>query len=217
MDATRTCTVTDCDRNYHARGMCLTHYLRWRRSGNTDDPAAAKRKRPTSYTGIHAALKRDRGPASLHACVDCGGTADAWSYDYADPDERTAGPKDRFSPYSLNQDHYQPRCQDCHNRFDLQQRLIRNPPPTERPCRTCGVVKSLNDFARDGRRLDGHASRCKDCDRAHRRAQQPRRRKSNRQSRAELLEEIDRLNAEIERLLNVPPASCTCARVGGAA
>ena len=60
------------------------------------------------------------GAASEHDCVDCGGSAYQWSYDHSDPDERVATePPLTGIAYSLNPEHYSPRCVPCHKRFDL--------------------------------------------------------------------------------------------------
>ena len=40
MQTNELCEVENCDRARHARGMCRTHYLRLRRLGSTDLPAA---------------------------------------------------------------------------------------------------------------------------------------------------------------------------------
>lgn len=53
--------------------------------------------------------------ASQHQCTDCGVTAQHWSYDYSDPNERRAP---EGTPYSLDLDHYVPRCISCHRRYD---------------------------------------------------------------------------------------------------
>lgn len=36
MKATRICSVHDCQANVHAKGFCLTHYARWKRTGSTE-------------------------------------------------------------------------------------------------------------------------------------------------------------------------------------
>lgn len=69
------------------------------------------------YAAMHQRLRTDRGPATRHRCVDCNNPAEQWSYDHADPDERT----EDGMPYSLQVEHYQARCVRCHKRFDLAQ------------------------------------------------------------------------------------------------
>lgn len=72
------------------------------------------------YNGAHDRVKRLYGPASQHACVGCGSQARHWSYDHADPDERlSVSHPTRGIAFSLDTDHYQPRCVPCHKRFDL--------------------------------------------------------------------------------------------------
>ena len=38
--------------------------------------------------------------------------------------------------------------------------------PTEKLCRTCGVVKTLPEFNRNGYKPDGRSSQCKSCNSA---------------------------------------------------
>lgn len=68
-----------------------------------------------SYAGMHAWLRRRRGRASQHACVDCPQPAAHWSYSHDDPDERSSDQ----GAYSLKAEHYAPRCVSCHRRHDL--------------------------------------------------------------------------------------------------
>jgi hypothetical protein len=87
--------------------------------------ASHARREVLSYENAHSRLRRDRGPASAHSCVDCGGAAQDWSYDHADPNERQSAD----GPYSQSQDHYQPRCRKCHYLLDHEAR----PAPDARP------------------------------------------------------------------------------------
>lgn len=104
--------LCDCGNKSRVRGWSLT-------SGGTttcNDGPTHRRADDISYSAAHARMKRDRGPASTHSCVDCGETAGHWSYDHADPDEvRTP----EGYAYSLKTNHYQPRCVPCHKTFDM--------------------------------------------------------------------------------------------------
>lgn len=71
------------------------------------------------YSAAHERVRVAKGSASTYPCVDCGGPAAHWSYDHADPDERTSGRVKGNPPYSLDPDHYDPRCVACHKVFDL--------------------------------------------------------------------------------------------------
>jgi hypothetical protein len=117
------CDVDGCGRQAHAKALCSKHYERWRKHG---DPlfVAPILGRPLKgdvpgFHAIHKRLLRSRGPASEFDCVDCGGSAREWSYDGLDPDELigTAGPGAPVA-YSLDLEHYEPRCVSCHRRFD---------------------------------------------------------------------------------------------------
>lgn len=66
--------------------------------------------------GAHMRVRAERGSATKHTCVDCGGTAAHWSYDHEDPEELQDASR---GPYSLNTSHYEARCVPCHKRFDL--------------------------------------------------------------------------------------------------
>jgi hypothetical protein len=115
-----TCRVDGCakePRSLEGNGLCDMHYRRLLRNGAPEALAQMGRHRGTgaSYNAVHLRLGRDRGQAKTFPCVDCGERARTWSYDHADPGEIF---DDLGRPYSLNQDHYQPRCGSCHNRFD---------------------------------------------------------------------------------------------------
>jgi hypothetical protein len=70
-----------------------------------------------TYDTVHNRLKRDRGPASSHECVDCGKAARDWSYDGGAPDERKAHGGQSYSPDPA---FYSPRCRRCHRAHDAQ-------------------------------------------------------------------------------------------------
>lgn len=94
----------------------MTHALT---SGNTttcgDYVAHHRSAEPVGYNAMHDRLRRDRGPAADHDCADCGAPAVHWSYDHDDAAELV----DHLGfPYSLDADHYVPRCLSCHRRVD---------------------------------------------------------------------------------------------------
>ena len=127
MHATRTCSVTVCDRPVHCRGWCNTHYMRWLRTGSPDvirpsghQPGAAHplwRGNDITYTAAHLRLAKLKGSAAGHRCADCSARAVHWSYDHRDPDEITR-PGSRPYSFSTKPEHYQPRCSSCHVNFD---------------------------------------------------------------------------------------------------
>jgi len=65
---------------------------------------AALRSRSPSYDVWHRRLKKARGPASDHLCIDCGGPAEDWST--AEPGSNDVRLR------------FQPRCRKCHRRYD---------------------------------------------------------------------------------------------------
>ncbi len=71
------------------------------------------------YRAMHYRVAAERGPAWTETCADCGEGADEWSYDHLDPDELEAEDAANLgAPYSLEVEHYVPRCGSCHARFD---------------------------------------------------------------------------------------------------
>jgi hypothetical protein len=59
-------------------------------------------------------MRQARGAVTTQRCADCGDPAQVWSYDGADPDERTD--PSRGTRYSLDPARYRPRCRCCHRR-----------------------------------------------------------------------------------------------------
>lgn len=120
-----TCTVEGCDQpDTGPNGLCIKHLYRVKRNGTTDLPGPYERggsRNPAwtganaSYAAIHQRLRKVRGSARNFSCASCGAPARHWSYDHADPDERTSDD----GPYSTDLGHYVPRCVPCHKRYDL--------------------------------------------------------------------------------------------------
>lgn len=72
------------------------------------------------YGAAHSRVHRSRGKADQYPYVDCGGQSRHWSYNHDDPDERISQvPRTAGTAYSLNPQHYAPRCVSCHKLFDL--------------------------------------------------------------------------------------------------
>lgn len=110
------CTVPGCAGRHAGHGYCQTHLSRLQRVGDVRADVPIEHKRThgkVSYWSVHERLRVERGPAAVRACADCGRTARSWSYDGADPEERTSSEGYR---YSLDLDRYRPRCQPCHRR-----------------------------------------------------------------------------------------------------
>lgn len=104
--------------------MCAMHSMRLYRHGDTSTVKPAGRDMrgaPIHYVTMHVWLRRDRGLASTHPCVDCGKQGHQWSYDNADPEELTW----EGHNYSLDPDRYAARCMSCHVRFDHADRHVR--------------------------------------------------------------------------------------------
>lgn len=71
------------------------------------------------YRYAHKRVKKLRGPARDYACVDCGVDAADWSFSHYDdvPCRTSWG-----AAYSMNPDHYRPRCRPCHVKYDATNR-----------------------------------------------------------------------------------------------
>jgi len=72
----------------------------------------------TGYESAHQRIKRQRGKAADHLCVECGQAAAQWAYDHSDPDERLCTVKGQELAYSTDVERYQPMCYLCHKAFD---------------------------------------------------------------------------------------------------
>lgn len=119
------CTVEGCDRPMRKRKWCADHYGMWRRFGEIRE--WSYRWGDGGYVPTHRWLRRELGAPEQYPCVDCGGTAQEWSYDNQDPDELIDLTHDGAA-YTRKTEHYQPRCCLCHRRFDRAHRTKRNAP-----------------------------------------------------------------------------------------
>lgn len=98
--------------------------MRWRRNGDAG-PAAIGISGPlnvnwrgdgAAYATVHNRLMRERGPARLHPCAECGTPAAEWFYDKVDPAGRVS--PDGL-PYSTDLGRYRPLCKPCHTYADM--------------------------------------------------------------------------------------------------
>ena len=118
----RDCKIDGCGNKAHARELCQKHFARWRKHG---DPlhVAPITGRPLNgemptWAAIHKRLFRTYGPARDRPCVDCGRSADEWSYRGGSPNE-LIGRVGRFMcAYTEDLSYYEPRCTSCHRKFD---------------------------------------------------------------------------------------------------
>lgn len=78
------------------------------------------RKADAGYVAAHQRVRQDRGPIADHTCIECGQVARHWSYDHTDMLELLEyGLSANPVAYSLDPNHYSPRCVPCHKAFDL--------------------------------------------------------------------------------------------------
>lgn len=121
------CGVDGCSEPHVAQGYCRTHYRRWKRWGDPlyvrpnpsgpDHPAYVADE-DAGYSVAHARVRKARGKASDHLCVDCGKQANEWSYVGGAPNERVDSYGGKMLPYTTNPAYYVARCHSCHVRFD---------------------------------------------------------------------------------------------------
>lgn len=120
------CAIDGCERPYQAQGYCSMHYTRVRKHGDPRHEWVPTGRPPKAdhlgYDAAHRRVRRERGPASQHSCIDCGKPAREWSYRGGDPAELISGSAERREhpgmPYSIKPEFYDPRCTSCHRIFD---------------------------------------------------------------------------------------------------
>lgn len=113
------CSVQGCETVYFSRGFCNKHYQRWHKHGDPSivlDVGFQRGDVPT-YGALHNRIRRDRGKATDHLCIECGQQASHWAYDHTDPEELFSD--DNF-PYSPDPGRYRPMCVPCHKVYDLE-------------------------------------------------------------------------------------------------
>ena len=59
------CTVEDCSQVGRRRGLCATHYRRWRTTGETGEAVAPRNREPCSVEGCEKRV-RARGWCNAH-------------------------------------------------------------------------------------------------------------------------------------------------------
>lgn len=148
--------ICDCGERFTVRSSSL-------RSGYTRscgclflEVVSRPQKEVVGYTGAHRRIRKERGKPSDHLCVDCGKSAEEWSYD-GDDEERHQLMNGTRLAFSLNPSSYSPRCRKCHSRYDDRRRerthckrgheftpentYIR--PRGTRECRACRPIREL--------------------------------------------------------------------------
>lgn len=132
------CREDQCSRPVAGLGWCSMHWERVHKHGDPQTvlTSGGPREMPEGadssgwkadrigYSGSHMRTRKERGPATEHRCIDCGGEAAEWSLrrsptgvvKYAErtwPDGRTGE-----VPFSTDPNDYEPRCVSCHRRYD---------------------------------------------------------------------------------------------------
>jgi hypothetical protein len=111
------CSVEGCMRERKGRSLwCAMHTERVRKWGDPSIVHAYVRSNDIGYGSMHQRVRTDRGSASAYACVDCGATAQHWSYDHSGRSECAS----TQGAYSTDVSTYEPRCVPCHKVYDLR-------------------------------------------------------------------------------------------------
>lgn len=122
-----TCEIEGCDKHSITKNMCKGHYSLWwyyNTEPGSFNPDHHNVKETVSYQGAHYRIRRTRGHARDYKCVDCDKQARDWSlragtenvlYGAAHGSQGT-----NKSAYSVNPMDYEPRCGDCHKRYDAE-------------------------------------------------------------------------------------------------
>lgn len=115
-----TCQQPGCDRPYVSRDRCSTHYAEWkrRRDGRYQryGPEHHNWNPEIGYHGLHKRLRRVRGNARTHPCVDCGQPAREWALRH---DAENIVTDERGRRYSRDLHDYDARCAPCHGAYDF--------------------------------------------------------------------------------------------------
>jgi hypothetical protein len=121
------CQVEGCSEPHFGKGYCRKHYRRFEKYGDPSfkPPARSGESHPhwtgdaVTYAAAHTRLRKERGKASEHLCVDCGKRAAEWSYIGSASDERVeVDRRGKRLPFSADPKYYAPRCHSCHVLFD---------------------------------------------------------------------------------------------------
>jgi 5-methylcytosine-specific restriction endonuclease McrA len=106
------------------KGLCRKHYLRLRNRGSASFEFKGSNVpgwtgEEATYMAVHQRLRKQRGSASAHPCVDCGVNARQWSYNHKHPAQQID--VSTGLTYAVDLTAYEPRCASCHKKFDLAQ------------------------------------------------------------------------------------------------
>lgn len=123
----RFCSLDGCDSKHSRNGYCKLHADRMRRHGNPYIVNLGAAQRPQTgplntgwkgsrikYGSALVRVRRTRGQARQHPCVECGKQASQWAYNGTDPNELTVTADDKTAVqgmiYSAEPRFYQPMC-----------------------------------------------------------------------------------------------------------
>lgn len=131
------CTHGDCGKPVKrgSERYCSMHQARGRRHGDMDVVKTPSIRRgadnpswrgdAVTYSGAHARVRKLRGRASDHRCVDCLGQATHWAYRHGSPSEVSGEWVGFVLAYSPDPMDYDPRCTPCHKAYDLAELALK--------------------------------------------------------------------------------------------
>jgi hypothetical protein len=118
-----------CGQPANARELCNAHYLRWLRGVDPNAPLSGPGspnwhdRETVTYDAVHERLRRFRGPAKAHACIECGTPAEQWAYQHTDPVPLVSAIEPSVGcEYSDDLSAYAPMCRPCHTALDREWR-----------------------------------------------------------------------------------------------
>lgn len=112
----------ECGEPVKSRGLCKNHYYEWYTNHlfGSDEPPTYK-KDVVGYQAAHVRIRRVRGRAANHECVDCGGKSRDWSL-RANVENTMCDESGKYGGtyYSLDVYDYDARCGNCHKAYDAR-------------------------------------------------------------------------------------------------
>lgn len=124
-----TCTEDECQESTYARGLCRRHYSKWAYHNQPVRPLDVTHHNykgdDISYETAHGRVRKTRGHAKIYWCVDCDKQATDWSLKHDAENvvyQREDAPRNAGCAYSIDPMDYEPRCSDCHRKYDAKHR-----------------------------------------------------------------------------------------------
>lgn len=153
-----TCSVEGCERPSHSRGLCGSHYARWRKRGDAEAPLVrGKNVGACSVEGCDQPMRKTRLCAAHYQMVRRYGEVRPWNHRWAAVGALCVVCGGAVPKGSGRRKHCSNACQAADSRSGGER-------PTEAVCDYCGKTFAL-DRARTGRLQRTDTKWCPDCGR----------------------------------------------------